>query len=315
MRLFLTYTTLLLLLTLSACKKNDTISPRPDNGSIQTTETLTVDGNARKYMLYLPATWNNTPKLSLLFVMHGGGGSPDAMLKLADFRTIADREKIILIYPEGIETNWNDGRPTNANKIGINDVKFVTDMIKTISAKYAVDSKSIFATGMSNGGFMSSRLACELSDKFAAIAVVAASMEKNTIMPACNPANPVSVMYIHGTADSFVPFAGGTMTKGDGGVVASHTEVISKWVTINKCKTTPTTKDLPDIANDGTTIKETLYTGGTQNSEVVSYIVQNGGHTWPQGAQYLLELIIGKTSQDMNANETIWAFFKNHRKI
>jgi polyhydroxybutyrate depolymerase len=314
MKKILLSTLFLSVLVFQSCKKNTVTPSSVDGSSEESTQSLTVDGKDRSYYRYLPKGWNNATNMSLLFVLHGGGGAPDGMLKIADFRTIADRDKIVLIYPTGIENNWNDGRPTNANKLGINDVNFFNEMINTVSAKYKIDSKSVYSTGISNGGFMSSRLASELSGKFAAIASVAATMEKNTIMANCNPANPVSVMYMHGTTDPIVPFSGGTMTKGDGGVIASHTEIVAKWVAVNKCNNTPTIKDMPDAANDGTTIKQTVYTGGTQGNEVVSYVVQNGGHTWPQGSQYLGEFFIGKTSLDMNANEVIWAFFKSHKK-
>jgi polyhydroxybutyrate depolymerase len=308
------FTLVLCLFILNSCRKNTPLPPA-DPTAEQTTQTLTVDGRARSYTRYLPTNWRTTTKFSLLFVLHGGGGTPDGMMKIADFRRIADREQIILIYPTGIEQNWNDGRPTKANQMGINDVKFINELISNLSKTYAIDTKSIFSTGLSNGGFMSARLACELSDKFAAVAVVAATMEKNTVSAACNPANPVSTIFIHGTTDPLVPFLGGTMTVGEGGVILSHTEAVTKWRTINNCTTTPTITDLPDIANDGTTIKQTKYSGGNKGSEVVGYIIQNGGHTWPQGFQYLGELFIGKTSQDMNANDVIWAFFKAHKKI
>jgi polyhydroxybutyrate depolymerase len=159
---------------------------------------------------------------------------------------------------------------------------------------------------------MSSRLGCELSNRIAAIAVDAATIEATTIAPNCNPGRPVPAIYIHGTTDPLVPFTGGQMTAGGtaGGTVLSHFQAIDKWVTINACNSTPTITDLPDIANDGTTIKQRVYSGGTNGSEVVSYVVLNGGHTWPQGYQYLNEAIIGKTSQDMNACEVIWTFFK-----
>jgi polyhydroxybutyrate depolymerase len=85
-------------------------------------------------------------------------------------------------------------------------------------------------------------------------------------------------------------------------------------VTINACNAAPNVSDLPDIANDGTTIKQRIYGGGRNGSEVVSYVVLNGGHTWPQGFQYLNEAIIGKTSQDMNATEAIWNFFKKFKR-
>jgi polyhydroxybutyrate depolymerase len=302
------------LFILVSCRKNEPLSPA-DPSAEQTTQTLTVDSRERTYTRYLPANWRNTTQFSLMFVLHGGGGTPESMQKMVDFRAIADREQIILIYPTGIDEHWNDGRPTSPNVLGINDVKFVSEIITNVSKLFSIDPKSIFSTGISNGGFMSSRLACELSDKFAAVAVVAASMEKNTVAANCNPSNPVSTIYIHGTTDPIVPFLGGTMTKGEGGVILSHTEAISKWRTINNCKPTPSITDVPDIANDGTTIKKTQYTAGNKGSEVVSYVVQNGGHTWPQAISNVPEFLVGKTSQDMNTNEVIWTFFKTHKKM
>jgi polyhydroxybutyrate depolymerase len=179
-----------------------------------------------------------------------------------------------------------------------------------------VDGTKIYATGISNGGFMSSRLGCELSNRIAAIAVDAATMEATTIAPSCNPGRPVPAIYIHGTTDPLVPFVGGQMTAGGtaGGTILSHFQAVDKWISINACSTAPTITDLPDIANDGTTITQRIYSGGTNGSEVVSYVILNGGHTWPQGYQYLPEAIIGKTSQDMNACEVIWTFFKRFNR-
>ncbi len=99
-----------------------------------------------------------------------------------------------------------------------------------------------------------------------------------------------------------------------GGTILSHFQAIEKWVSINGYNNSPIITDLPDIANDGTTIKQRVYSGVTTGSEVVSYVILNGGHTWPQGYQYLPEAIIGKTSQDMNACEVIWSFFKRFKR-
>jgi polyhydroxybutyrate depolymerase len=221
-----------------------------------------------------------------------------------------------LVYPEGVQKNWNDGRPTAPNQLGINDVGFFNQMCDYMINNYSVDAKKIYATGISNGGFMSTRLGCELSNRIAAIAVNAATIEATTIAPNCKPNRPVPALYIHGTADPLVPFTGGLMTAGGtaGGTILSHFQTIDKWITINGCSATPTITDLPDISNDGTTIKQRVYSGGTNGSEVVSYVVLNGGHTWPQGYQYLSESIIGKTSQDMNGCEVIWAFFKKFKR-
>ncbi len=305
------------LITLLSCSKENT-SPTQDNDkpSEQKTINLTIDGNARSFIVYLPTGYNNAGKMPLIFAIHGGSGTPEGMINIANFKPIADRDKVVLVYPAGIQNNWNDGRPTKPNQLGINDVSFFNQLCDYMITNYSVDGTKIYATGISNGGFMSSRLGCELSNRIAAIAVDAATIEATTIAPNCNPGRPVPAIYIHGTTDPLVPFTGGQMTAGGtaGGTILSHFQAIDKWVAINGCNSTPTITDLPDIANDRTTIKQKVYSGGTNGSEVVSYVVLNGGHTWPQGYQYLNEAIIGKTSQDMNACEVIWAFFKRFKR-
>jgi polyhydroxybutyrate depolymerase len=298
-----------------SCNKDDTaITPQQDKPSEQKTNNIIVDGNTRSFIVYLPTGYNNAGKMPMIFVLHGGTGTPEGMIQLADFRTIAERDKVVLIYPAGIQNNWNDGRPTVSNQLGINDVDFFNQMCDYAIANNFVDPAKIYATGISNGGFMSSRLGCELSNRIAAFAVDAATIEATVIATNCNPGRPVPAIYIHGTLDQFCPFLGGVTTVGAGGTILSHFQAIDKWVTINGCNTTPTITDLPDIANDGTTIKERVYSSGTNGSEVVSYVIINGGHTWPQGYQYLPESIIGKTSKDMNACEVIWTFFKRFRR-
>jgi polyhydroxybutyrate depolymerase len=308
-----------IIISLSACKKdNNTTAPIQtiaDKAAEQKTINLVIDGTARSFVIYLPIGYNNAGKMPMIIALHGGNGNPDAMFQLADFRSIADRDKVIIVCPAGIQTSWNDGRPTAANVAGINDVSFISQLCSYMITNYAADATRVYATGMSNGGFMSSRLGCELSDKIAAIAVAAASMEQNTVAASCNTSGrSMPVMYIQGSLDPLVPFIGGTMTAGSGGIILSHAQAIAKWVTINNCITPVVTTDLPDIANDGTTIKQRVYGGGNNGSEVVSYVIANGGHTWPQGYQYLSEAIIGKTSQDMNACEVIWTFFKRFKR-
>ena len=304
------------LLTISiflfSCKKEGGPTLSVDKPNEQKTINITFDGVARNFIVYLPSGYNNSGKMPLIFAIHGGSGTPEGMINIANFKTIADRDKVVLVYPEGVQKNWNDGRPTAPNQLGINDVGFFNQMCDYMINNYSVDAKKIYATGISNGGFMSTRLGCELSNRIAAIAVNAATIEATTIAPNCKPNRPVPALYIHGTTDPLVPFLGGQITAGGtaGGTILSHFQAIDKWVTINGCNPTPTVTDLPDIANDGTTIKQRVYSGGTNGSEVVSYVITNGGHTWPQGYQYLNEAIIGKTSQDMNACEVIWTFFK-----
>ncbi len=281
--------------------------------SALTSATLMVDGRERSFVIYQPAGRVAGAKMPLLFALHGGKGTPQDMLELADFRAIADREKMVLIYPAGIEKSWNDGRPTAANQMGVDDVSFFRKMSDYAAQNLTVDARKIFATGISNGGFMSARLGCELSDVIAGIASVAASMSQVTF-DGCKPAKPVAALIIQGTRDPLVPFTGGMVSPGAGGVAVSHEQVLQKWVSVNQTATTPTVVNLPDIASDGTTVVQSTFSGGATGTEVVGYTVVNGGHTWPQGPQYVSALIIGKTSQDINANEVIWTFFKRFER-
>lgn len=304
----------LLIFISTSCNKDDEGITPTDKPSELKTINLTVDGNARSFVIYLPKGYNNAGKMPMIFALHGGNGTPTQFMTNADFRLIADRDKVVLVYPEGIQKSWNSGMPTPANLLGINDVGFINQLCDYMIANYPVEPTKIYATGHSNGGFMTSRLACELSKRIAAIAVSSATIEQTTVFPNCNPGRPVPAIYMHGTLDPFVPILGGNVTIGSEGLLVSHFEAIAKWVSVNNCNTTPIITDLPDIANDGTTIKEKQYINGTNGSEVVSYVILNGGHTWSQGNSGLPESVVGKTSQDMNACEVVWAFFKRFHR-
>jgi polyhydroxybutyrate depolymerase len=169
---------------------------------------------------------------------------------------------------------------------------------------------------MSNGAIMSYRLACELSDKIAAIAPVAGNIPQNILMK-CSPSRPVSVLAINGTKDPLVPFNGGDVTGPFGqkklGKVLSVQESVRFWVKYNNCSATPVVTYEPNRdTEDGTLVRKEAYTNGRNDTEVVLLIIENGGHTWPGGYQYLGKGIVGKTSYDINADEIIWKFFEQH---
>jgi len=193
----------------------------------------------------------------------------------------------------------------------VDDVTFFRKLIDKLLANYSVNEDAVFVTGISNGAFMASRLGCELSNKIKAFASVAGTIEATTIAPNCNPDGPISALYIHGTLDDFVPIEGGEMTEGDGGFIVSHWDAIAKFNEINNSSESPEITNLPDIADDGTTIIETKYSNTNNGSEVISYVIENGGHTWPQGRDGF-DFFLGITSEDMNAKQVIWNFFKRH---
>jgi len=272
----------------------------------QKNESLIVDHMRREFITYLPNGVGN--KAPVIISLHGRLGTAARQMAFADFRPIADKDRVIIVCPQGIERSWNDGRGTPANSRGVDDVKFIDELITYIIDNYHADSSKIYVTGMSNGGFMTSRLACELNKRIAAVAVVAASMDRDM---SYQPTQPMPVMYIQGTKDAFVPFTGGQM-KGVGGIIYSHEEILKKWAEIDKCGSKPVVTNLPVLVNDGTSIQKEEYSG-TDGLKVIGFTIVDGGHTWPGGTQYLPKFMIGSLSKNLNACDEIWKFFKENK--
>ena len=164
---------------------------------------------------------------------------------------------------------------------------------------------------MSNGGFMANRLGCDRADVFAAIAPVAGTLGVGV---ACNPSRPVSVLAAHGTADRLVPFNGGDV-HGRGGLshAVSASSMVDKWRSVDGCQGEPSKQELPDVG-DGTFVRRFDSTACAASSEVVFYRIDDGGHTWPGGKQYLPQAIIGPTTRAFDASEVIAQFFLTHAR-
>lgn len=287
------------------------------------TGSITWDGLERTYLIYIPSSWNKIKSMPLVIALHGGGGTGKRMVKLTQggFNTLADKEGFIVVYPDGIEKHWNDGRGEDetgwrAHIENIDDVGFISALIVHLANEYNINKKRIFVTGISNGAKMTFRLACELTDKIAAIAPVAGSMiEDMSVYP--KPSKPLPVLVIHGTEDPLVPWTGGDIQLGRRkfGRVISVSETVKFWVNHNNCYSSPLISYEPDKdPRDGTRVRKEVYDGCKDNTEVILYAIEGGGHTWPGGWQYLSERIVGKTSRDIDANEVIWNFFKKHAR-
>ena len=219
-----------------------------------------------------------------------------------DFRSIADTAGFLVVHPEGTlhfgTPHWNVGGWTLGSTA--DDVGFTAALIDSLAAEYTIDLTRIYATGMSNGGFMSFVLACQLSDEIAAIASVTGSMTLETYNE-CNPVHPTPIMQIHGTSDDLVPYAGTVWSK-------SIDDAIQYWVDYNNCNLIPTIISLPDIEpNDGSTVELIVYDGGDNQVTVEHYKVSDGKHTWPGS-------VIGLpgTNYDINASVEIWNFFSRY---
>ena len=155
---------------------------------------------------------------------------------------------------------------------------------------------------------MSSRLACQLYQRIAAVACVASTMDKDVDYV---PTHAMPILYIHGTADPLVPYDGGEMTRGAKGPIYGHKEVLDKWAEIDGCSSTPLVTNLPDEAHDGTNAIKEVYAG--HKMDVVGYTIINAGHCWPQSKGHLPQFIVGKPSNAINTCSVIWDFCSTYK--
>src|SRR3984957_17233206 len=207
-------------------------------------------------------------------------------------------------YPGGGQQG-GQRRDDEANKPPpADDIDFLNQMLDQVKTKVSVDAPRVYAAGLSEGGFMAMRVGCAMADRIAAIAPVGAAMPKTMI---CLPSRPVPVVMINGTSDPIVPHGGGTEHNLQLPVI-SVDDSAKAWARIDRCSEKPSQSKLPPHGKGGMQTKVETYDGCHENAQVVSYSIKGAGNTWPGGEQYQVEKEIGKTSQDLNANETIWSF-------
>jgi polyhydroxybutyrate depolymerase len=261
--------------------------------------TILHDNILREYILYVPASYNPNNAVPLIFCFHGYGSNANTNYAYTNFRTIADTAGFIVAHPQGTidnngSTHWNVGGWTIGSTI--DDVGFADALLDTISSNYNINSERVYSTGMSNGGYMSFLIACQLSNRFAAVASVTGSMTPQTFS-ACNPQHPTPIMQIHGTADGTVPYTGDPLWT------LSIADVLQYWMNYNNCNPTPTTTQIPDInTSDGSTVEYIVYSGGTNGVTTEHFKVIGGDHDWPD--------VWG--NQDINSSIEIWKFFSKY---
>lgn len=275
-------------------------------------------GVQRTFRVYAPPTRKGpTP---LVMVLHGGGGSGGNMewLTKRGFNRIADRDGAVIVYPDGIGKSWNDGRSdlkSEAVEKQVDDVGYLRALATQLAAPFAIDTKRIYATGISNGGLMSYRLACEAADVFAAVAPVAANLSVD-LASRCKPARAIALAIINGTEDPLIPWDGGPVkilwsTRGE---VISADATMTEWMRLDHCADAHDNAPLDAVKDDGTRVVE-HFARCTDTTEVRLYEVRGGGHTWPGGEAYLGQWLVGRVSREIDANALIWRFFQQHRML
>jgi polyhydroxybutyrate depolymerase len=227
--------------------------------------------------------------------LHGAGATGREQEALTNYDAVADAHRFIVVYPDGIDFSWADGRgPSQPDRQGIDDVGFITALVAKLVADFGVDPGHVFATGMSAGAFMVNRLACDRADVFAAIAPVAGTLGVNA---GCAPSRPVAVLATHGTADPIVPFAGGSMNgRGGTSIIVAAPAIVTRWRQADGCQDNPAADGLPSTG-DGSGVQQFTSSACAPGTAVVFKQVDGGGHTWPG-----------------DAAEASWQFFAGHSR-
>ncbi len=290
---------LILLLSSTACLSFDEIQ---------------VGARARRYAIERPGTAGPHP---LVFVLHGGKSGAGRTRRFTDYDELARKAGFIAVFPEAADGNWNDGRAAPGWSPGtreVDDVAFFDAMIDRFVAEGEADPSRIYVTGISNGGFMSLRLACERPKRFAAVVSVAASLAE-PLAPSCEPAT--SIMIIHGDADKFVPYDGGAVAP-MGSVDRGRAWGVPKTIELFKdklgCTGTGTVgPQLDEVDDDETSVVRTYYGGCSRGADLELIRIFGGGHSWP-GSSELLDSVVGNTSQEFRATDVSWGFLSTHIK-
>jgi len=276
------------------------------------TDHIIMEQTRRTYHTHTPPP-ESTPMSGLLLVFHGGGATGRGIPKLTHFNEIADRERFIVVYPDGFRRHWRDGRAMIPDEEeGVDDVGFVSALVHKMISNYKIPMHRVYAAGISNGGFFSQRLAVEIPEQIRGIATVAATMPVS-LSSVQSLKKPIPIMLIQGTDDPLVPYEGGNVGAGVKGPMLSARNSAAKWAQLNGCSSHPEITRLPNRIDDTTRIRMEKYGSCKENAEVIMFIVEGGGHTWPGGWQYFPERIIGKTTANMDASEEIMTFFKRHQ--
>ncbi len=269
------------------------------NGIFAQYDSIPFEGYNRTYHVHLPIAYTGDTDIPLVIAMHGGSGNAYTMEYISELSIKADAENFIVVYPEGIKggffniSSWNAGWCCGyASSSNVNDVGFIDVLLDTLLSQYAIDTNRIYATGMSNGGFMAYRLACELSNRIAAIAPVECSMT----MTNCMPHRPVPLIHFHSYLDTNIPYDGGIGSGPSNHYNPPLDSIMNVWAANDSCNTLNDT-----IINNSqyTFIKWTDCNCGT---EIHYYITEDGGHSWPgvDGSAYI------------NATDLMWEFFQQH---
>lgn len=261
-------------------------------------QSIDVNGVERTYRVHRPAGVESLTNLPVLIVLHGGGGNGRQFERTSGISALSDQEGFIAVYPDGASRNgrfhtWNAYECcAYAFESNSDDVGFISALIDQVVADYSADPSRIYVTGFSNGEMMTFRLACELSDKIAAAAPVAGSLNSD----ACHPASPVPILIVNGEMDENVPVAGGAspgvgVKSQDDRVDRPTAFAVDTWVAANACAGGP-------VVTDTTAATERVWNSCANGSIVEQLLIHGWPHRWPSV----------ENEAPLDGEQTIWDF-------
>lgn len=266
--------------------------------------TLRHNTEKRRFIVHLPKGYDKTKSYPVVLNFHGLGSTAKQQRWISKMNEVSNTEQFIVVYPKAIKHEWNTGIHEKSYRYGRDDVGFVNQLLDTLIARYSVDTQRVYSTGFSLGGYFSYRLACQLSNRIAAIASVSGIMTDST-EAFCNAQRSVPVLQIHGTTDPVVSYK---KKKDFYGVE----ETLRYWMKQDGCSTKSETTSIPNIKkHDHSTVELIKYNNCNNHSEIWFYKIADGGHTWPGGRLRFLGL--GHRNMDLNASQAVWDFLKQFR--
>jgi polyhydroxybutyrate depolymerase len=264
------------------------------NQTIPAFPAVSHGASTRTYLVHVPPSYQANVPLPVVLAFHGHGGDAAGMEQLTGFSALADQQGFLAVYPQGLlftddTTFWASAGPIDE---GIDDVLFVSTVLDDLQHKFCVDASRVYATGFSNGGGMTYYLACALSGRIAAFAPVSGNYYR--VQGGCDPARPVPILEIHGTADGIVPYMGLPGAQNGGWPLPAIPDWLQGWASHNGCA------DGPVIFLQSSYITGERWTGCQGNAEVAHYRMEGEGHAWPAS-------IDGPSGAAV-----IWQFFQAH---
>jgi polyhydroxybutyrate depolymerase len=300
-----------------AASAAETARPGCDGVDAQGRMTLSVEsgGRDRTVLLYVPSGYDGHRRLALILDLHGSGSSAAEELSRSRLEETAEAHTFLVAAPQGAipsgaNWSWNVPHVTAAPPGAPDDEQFLDDLVAELSSSFCVDPKQVYGSGYSGGGRMVSQYACDGPGPLAGIAPVAGlragapTATEGGFAPdpdTCRPDRPLPVVTFAGTADPVNPYAGGGAPYWRYGIAAAQ----QRWAALNGCASAPGTSQV--TAN----VASVAYTGCDQGADVVLYTVAGGGHTWPGGNPAAFPPGLGLVTQEISANELMWAFFRD----